>query len=306
MSGMCIALWLTVRAAQQGDRLAWGMAWACAIGLPMQIGMYQLALSMTQLVSRPALPWQAAIALVCTAYFAVTGTMLWLRNRHESNIRSEQQTGRDPITQLYSSVEIVKKIIHAQERRARTKRDGAVMAVMVFEPERLQAQIGQYGMNEIYIQLARRMQRHTGVVNPAGRYYDRCFIVLIETMHSPKWIRTLGLRVASSLRHPLEVTSLAGERMQVHADIGVGITHLSRTRKDVDQLLHEAQSLAQAARAMPSRAAMMDPDTRQPVPVESADLGDSWKALRAQGPQSRRKGSPSSLPPVKKRRKEPA
>ena len=150
------------------------------------------------------------------------------------------------------------------------------------------------------------MQRHTGVVNPAGRYYDRCFIVLIETMHSPKWIRTLGLRVASSLRHPLEVTSLAGERMQVHANIGVGITHLSRTRKDVDQLLDEAQSLAQAARAMPSRAAMMDPDTRQPVPVESADLGDSWKALRAQGPESRRKGTPSSLPPVKKRRKEPA
>lgn len=306
VSSGCIALWLSVRAAQHGDWLGWGMAWGCALGLPMQIGLYRLALDTARLSSRPELPWQAATALASIASFAATGCMLWLRNRQESNIRGEQQSRRDPITQLHSSVEMVKKIIHAQKRRVRTRSDGAVMAVMVFEPERLQAQIGQYGMNEIYIQLARRMQRHSGVVNPAGRYYDRCFIVLIETMHSPKWIRTLGLRVASSLRRPLEVTSLAGERIQIHADIGVGITHLSRTRKDVDQLLHEAQSLAQAARTMLSRAAMMDPDTRQPVPVESVDLGDSWEALREQGPENRQKSTHSSLPALKRRRKDTA
>lgn len=27
---------------------------------------------------------------------------------------------------------------------------------------------------------------HTGVVHPAGRDYDRCFVVLIETLHSPR------------------------------------------------------------------------------------------------------------------------
>lgn len=44
------------------------------------------------------------------------------------------------------------------------------------------------------------MLRHTGVVDPAGRYYDGCIVVLIKTLHSPRWIRTLGLRVASSMR----------------------------------------------------------------------------------------------------------
>ena len=155
-----------------------------------------------------------------------------------------------------------------------------VMVVLLFEPERLLSQVGQAGLNDIYIQLANRMQRHTGVVNPAGRYYDRCFVVLIETLHSPRWIRTLGLRVASSLRRPLEVTSLAGRRMQVTADIAVGIVHLSTAGKDVDELLHEAQSVAESARAMRSRAALLDPDSRRAVPVENADLRSSWRAMR--------------------------
>ena len=175
---------------------------------------------------------------------------------------------------------MVQKIIRAQRRRQRTRRDGALMAVMVFEPERLLPQIGQAGLNDLYIQLARRMQRHTGAVNPAGRYYDRCFVVLLETMHSPRWIRTLGLRVASSLRRPMDVPSLSGRRIRVTPDIAVGIVHLSAADKDVDQLLHEAQAVAEAARGMRSRAAMLDPETHAAVPVEHAELGSSWRALR--------------------------
>jgi GGDEF domain-containing protein len=291
LSSLCISIWLSVRAAQSGDRQAWGLACGCLLALPLEIGLYRLALEN----ARPGLAWQGATVFCGTASLALTGSLLWLRNRHERQIKDDGQTRLDPITQLYSSVVMVQKIIHAQQRRARTRRDGAVMAVLVFDPERLLAQVGHYGMNEIYTQLARRMQRHTGVVNPAGRYYDRCFIVLIETMHSPKWIRTLGLRVASSLRKPLEVTSLAGERINITVDIGVGITHLSRVRKDVDQLLHESQDLAQAARGMASRAAVMHPDTHQPVPVESADLGDSWSAFRAQVPERHRKSTHSTL-----------
>ena len=111
-------------------------------------------------------------------------------------------------------------------------------------------------------------------------------------MHSPKWIRTLGLRVASSLRQPLEVTSLNGDRIRLTADIGVGIAHLSRAGKDVDHLLHEAQNLAQAARAIRSRAALMDWETRQPGPVESAELGNNWRAPAAQTARCHRWASP--------------
>lgn len=213
---------------------------------------------------------------------------LWLRNHQDLEIRHAGQSRRDPTTQLYSSVVLVQKILCAQRRLARTRRDGAIMAVRVFEPERLLDQVGQHGLNEIYAQLARCMQRHTGVVNPAGRYYDRCFVVLIESLHSPGWIRTLGLRVASSLRRPLEISALNGERIRISADISVGMVHLTGAGRDVAQLLHEAEEMAAAARGMRSRAALLDEITRQAVPVENAQLGASWHAMRSGRPHHAR------------------
>jgi GGDEF domain-containing protein len=289
---LSVALWLAVRATQQGDRLAWGLAAGCLLTLPLQWGLYWLALNTT----RPALLIQAVVALLGLLSVASIAVTLWLRNHQDLQIRHQTQSRRDPVTQLYNSTVMVQKILRAQRRLVRTRRDGALMAVQVFDPERLLAQVGQHGLNEIYSQLARRMQRHTGVVNPAGRYYDRCFVVLIETLHSPRWIRTMGLRVASSLRKPLEVTSLNGERIKLSADIGVGMVHLSGAGKDVDELLHEAQDMATAARKMRSRAALLDEISRQAVPVENAELGASWHAMRTA------RSHPARLQPVRSRR----
>jgi GGDEF domain-containing protein len=214
----------------------------------------------------------AASAAGCTG---VIGLMLWQRNRHERRARSDDPvTSRfDPITKLYSSVSLVQKLIKAQHRRKRTRRDGAVLAVMIFDTDALLAQHGPGGLNEIYIHLAHRIQRQVGVVNPVGRYYDRCFVSLVETIHSPAWLRTLGLRVASSLRRPMQVTSRDGYKVDVRADIGVGVVHLTRQPADVEDLLHDAQRMAVAARGMRSRAAILDSASGEVVPVEQASLG---------------------------------
>lgn len=292
MTNVSVAVLIAARAAQSGDKLAWGLALGCALALPTQIGLYTMALGMTRL----SLLMQSGVALIGLLSVVITARMLWLRNHHARQISGADSAQRDPITRLYNSVTLVRKMIAAQERRVRTRRDGALMAVVLFEPERLLRQVGQYGMNDIYIQLARRMQRHTGVVNPAGRYYDRCFVVLIETMQSPRWMRTLGLRVASSLRQPLQVTSLAGERIKLTADIGVGVMHLSSRGEDVDQLLHEVQRVAEAARHMRSRAALLEPGTGLAVPVENADLNRSWRAMKAtKAPKSRKRTGNSVL-----------
>lgn len=292
IANLSVVLWLSVRATQLGDRLAWGLALGCLLTLPAQIGLYGMALNTT----RPPLLLQAGVALTALLSVVITAAMLWLRNHQTRQMMQGEVSRRDPITQLYDGVAMVQKIIRAQRRRLRTRRDGALMAVLLFEPERLLPQIGQAGLNDIYIQLARRMQRHTGTVNPAGRYYDRCFVVLLETMHSPRWIRTLGLRVASSLRRPMEVPSLDGRHIRLTPDIAVGIVHLSTADKDVDQLLHEAQSVAEAARAMRSRAALLDPESHAAVPVEHAELGSSWRALRNAAPKAAaRPKSPKSV-----------
>ena len=148
-----------------------------------------------------------------------------------------------------------------------------MLAILVFDVDRLAAQVGTGGVNELFIAIGSRIQRQVGVVNPVGRYWEHCFVALVETIHSPGWLRTLGLRVSTSLRQPIEVAGQDGRRMQVQADIGVGVVHLPPGDVEVEDILHDAQRMAEAARRMRSRAAIMDPATGEVVPVEEANLG---------------------------------
>ena len=65
----------------------------------------------------------------------------------------------------------------------------------------------------------------------------------------------------------------ANGRLEVKVDIGVGVVHLLREATPVEDILHDAQRMAEAARGMRSRAAMLDPATGEVVAVEHADLG---------------------------------
>ena len=274
---MALALWLTVRAAQRGDSMAWGLAAGCLLALPALLGLYHIALT----GSRPSLGVQAVVAFTALASMVLTGLMIWHRSRQIRHLFQRGVSERDPANGLFNSLAMLQKIIVSQRNRRKTGGDGALMAVMLFEPESLLSQIGHSGLNELYNELALRMRRRTGIINPAGRYYDRCFLVLFETMHSPRWLGTLSLGVAASLRQPVELTSLSGEHVMVRADIGVGIIHVSDGAKNVDELVHDAQALATAARALSSRAALLDPLTGLPVAAERADLGSHWKPMRA-------------------------
>jgi GGDEF domain-containing protein len=286
ITSMAFALWLAVRAAQRGDPLAWGLAAGCALALPAQLGLYHIALAS----GRPPVGVQALVAVASVVSTVLTGLMIWRRSRQIRHLYQRRVSDRDPATGLLNSLAMLQKIIASQLNRRRNGGDGALMAVMLFEPESLLPQIGHSGLNELYTELALRMRRHTGIINPAGRYYDRCFLVLFDTMHSPRWLGTLSLSTAASVRQPVELTSLSGERVLVRADIGVGIIHVAEGAKNVDELVHEAQAVANTARSFPSRAALLDPLTRLPVAAESADLGSRWKPVRdasRSGPKSR-------------------
>jgi GGDEF domain-containing protein len=266
--GGSLTLWLTVRAWLMGDRLAPVMAAGCLLTLPAIGGMYAIAMGV------PMGLWaHALLATVAALSNAVTGFILWRRDRHEWRTREEGAPSQfDPVTKLYSGISLVQKLVKAQRRRKRTRREGAVLAIMVFDVDRILAQAGAAGVNDVFICIATRIQRQVGVVNPVGRYYDRCFVSLVETIHSPAWLRTLGLRVASSLRRPMEVMTANG-RLEIKVDIGVGVVHLSRGAAPVEDILHDAQRMAEAARGMRSRAAMLDPSTGEVVAVEHANLG---------------------------------
>ncbi|MEO7392451.1 MAG: diguanylate cyclase [Ramlibacter sp.] len=269
--GSILMLWLTVRAWLMGDRLAPVMATGCLLILPAIAGLYAIALHLPGI--GPAAHF--ALALCALLSNGLIGFVLWRRDRHERRTRREDSRPSqfDPVTKLSSGINLVQRLIKAQRRRRRTRRDGAVLAIMVFDIERVAAQAGTAGVNEMFICIASRIQRQVGVVNPVGRYYDSCFVSLVETIQSPAGLRTLGLRVASSLRRPMEIVSASGERIEIRADIGVGVVHLSSGPAAVEDILHDAQRMAEAARAMRSRAAMLDPRSGEVVAVEHANLG---------------------------------
>ncbi len=274
--GGILTLWLTVRAWTMGDRLAPVMAAGCLLTLPALAGLHGIAMGAPGLGAAV----QAALALCATLSNGLTGFVLWRRDRHEWRARQEGGVASrlDPVTKLSSGGGLVRKLVNAQRRRGRTRRDGAVLAILAFDVNRVAAQAGSAAVNEMFVCMASRIQRQVGVINPVGRYYDQCFVSLVETIQSPAWLRTLGLRVATSLRRPIEVTGPSGERMQITADIGVGVVHLSRSAENVEDILDDAQRLAQAARGMRSRAAILDPASGEVVPVEQANLGPRRRA----------------------------
>ncbi len=271
LAGGSLTFWLTARAWLLGDRLAPLMSAGCLLTLPAIAGLYAIALDLPVM---EWLPMQVACALCAALSNALTGMGLWRRDRHEQRARRELPgtSGFDPVTQLRNGRSLVHQLVRTQRRRRRSGRDGALLAVMVFDLERLRSEAGSAGLNEMFIGVAGRIQRQVGAVNVVGRYYEGCFMAVIETIPSLSWLRTLALRLASNLRRPLAVTLRGGDRGDLTLDIGVGVVHLSRPPAAVEDILAEAQRLALAGRSMRYRAATADRRSGRPVPIEEAHL----------------------------------
>lgn len=269
LAGSGLTCWVTFRAWTIGDRLALAMALGCLLTLPALAGLYTLALE----PGRWDAGMQAAVALAAVGSNALTGHVLWRRAQRAWRTR---ETGSapaiDPVTKVHSSAALVRQLVLAQKRRLRTGREGALVAVLVFEPERIAGQVGAAGLNEAWMAVATRLQREIGLVNPVGRYWDRCFVGLVETIPARAWLRTAGLRVAAVLRQPVEVSGPGGDPVRVRLDFGVGVVHLGRRPAEPEDVLDAVQRLADAARTMRSRAAATDPLTGNAVPLEQAPL----------------------------------
>ena len=276
--GGALTLWLTSRAWLLGDRLAALMAVGCLLTVPAIGGLYAIAMHWPGL--DPAL--QAVFALCAAASNAITGVGLWRREQHERRARSHPASTStiDPVTRLRSGRSLVHRIMQAQRRRNRSGRDGAVLAVLLFDIERLRADAGTTGLNEVYIGIASRIRRQLGTVNVVGRYYEGCFVALVDSLPSVSWLRTVALRLASGLRRPLVITLRSGDRVEITPDVSVGVVHLSRPAAPVEDVLAEAQRMAMAARETRFRVAVRDIRTGQPIAIEDAQFGARARGAR--------------------------
>jgi GGDEF domain-containing protein len=275
LAGSGLTCWLTFRAWFTGDRLALVMAGGCLLTLPAIAGLYAIAMHF----GRWTVAAQAAVAACAALSNGLTGAVLWRRERHEWRTRETGVApGVDPVTKLHSSAALVHRLIASQKRRRHTRREGALVAITVFDTDKIATLVGNAALNEVWMTLAARIQRHVGVVNPVGRYWDRCFVALVETIPATAWLRGLGLKLAASLRRPVEVTGRDGEPVRVRLEVGVGIVPLRPRHAEVEDVLDDAQRLAAAARQMRSRAAIADPATGMALPLEEAQFESiTWR-----------------------------
>ena len=134
LAGSALTCWLVFRAWLFGDRHALPMAAGCLLTLPALAGLYALAM---HLVQGSALE-QAGVALCVTLANALTGRMLWGRERHLGRTREPAGVpALDPVTRVHSAAALVKRLVASRQRRRRGRREGALVAVTVFDAGRI-------------------------------------------------------------------------------------------------------------------------------------------------------------------------
>ena len=248
LAGLLSILLLCGWAAMLGDRFA--VAMTLAIGGLLGVFSLQCALALGLL---QGFELHAAAAFGNLCCMLAISVLLWLRSQREYETQRVQSTSttHDMATGLYNGKTIIRKILNAQRRLKLRIGEGAVLVVMVVDPEALETQIGRHGIHEVLVRAGARVRREAGLINPVGRYFDRCFIVLLETLRSPDDVQSMTLTLTSALAQPIIVRGVHGETQSVVLNVGVGSARLTY-QSDIAAVLHRAQEAAHSAASLHS------------------------------------------------------
>lgn len=275
---------LVVRAAMLGDQMAWWMALATVAMVWAVLGMYSLALGTV------SASWSWAIALCVVFYWM--GSTLIVRQRNMQYLRMRRALEHDPnkdlLTQLITGHALVSLVSTCIRRAKRSRKEMAVICVEIYNTPSLQKEFGAHALEEVIYTLAARLNKTAGAVVPVGRLTDTSFLVILGSLKQTSQLRTMGLRLATNARRPYVLHPFSANTRDFRADIGVGIARVSaassgvqhdqtsfgnsHTSGSTDEALHDAAELAQWARTVASRCAIVDGITRRPVAVEEANL----------------------------------
>ena len=221
------------------------------------------------------------------------GATLTVRQRNMQYLRMRRALEHDPnkdlLTQLITGHALVAQVSASIQRAKRSRKEVAVVCIEIFNTKVLQKEYGAHALEEVIYTLAARLNKAAGAVVPVGRFTDTSFVVILDSLKQTSQLRTIGLRLASSARRPYVLHPFSADTRDFRADIGVGIARVApasaRTRHEqtsfgnsqsassTDEALHDAAELAQWARTVASRCAIVDGITRRQMAVEDADLG---------------------------------
>lgn len=284
-----IAFWLALRAWLLGDRYAMPMTLACAAMVFAVLGLYGLSLG----AIKDSL-WLQAVAALCAALYVVLISHT-LKRRHSGYKRMSRALAasreKDLLTQLWTGVAFIRKLDDAIARARRNRKELAVICVEVYNTTALRQEFGHNGLEQVIYGIATRIRQQSGSATAVGRYSDTSFVVVLDSVKQPSYLRTLGLRLAASVRRPYMLNAFSSDPREFKADIGLGIARVASGREArrrqvntthagefdsfslAQDVLHEAAEVALASKQFSSRAAILDGYSRKVVALESAQLG---------------------------------
>ncbi len=284
-----VAFWLSLRAWLLGDSFAMPMAVACLALLFAVLGLYGLPLGMFRdnhlFQSVSALCASLYVVLICHA----------VRRRYSDIKRMGQALAmsrdKDLLTQLWTGAAFIRQIDDAIARAKRNRKELALIGVEIYNTSMLRQQFGHHGIEQVIYGMASRVRKLGGSVSALGRYSDTSFVIVLDSVDKPRYLRSLGLRLSAGVRRPYLLNANTVNAHDFQADIGVGIARvshrhaaLSRSSRNnesaseydsfsiAQNALHQTSVLAKAARQFPSRAAIFDDASRKALDLKSAAL----------------------------------
>jgi diguanylate cyclase (GGDEF)-like protein len=157
-----------------------------------------------------------------------------------ANVRLEQLSQRDPLTQLYNRRFFVHRV---EEELARVRR-GHPMAVLMMDLDgfkHVNDEQGHLAGDTLLKEIARKVVQAMRVVDVVGRFGGDEFVVLLPDTDSSQ-AEIVAERIVRTIR---EVGTAADPRRPVTVSVGVAIPHID---DDVTVVLNQADEAAYAAK----------------------------------------------------------
>jgi GGDEF domain-containing protein len=283
-----VSFWLTLRAWLLGDRFALPMTIACIALIFAVLGIFGVALG----AIRDNFVLQS-IAALCAALYVVL-VCHTMKRRYSDHRRMSRALAasreKDLLTQLWTGVAFIGKVDAAIARARRNRKELAVICVEIYNTNVLRQEHGHNGLEQVIYGMAARIRQQGGRASAVGRYSDTSFVVVLDSVKHPSYLRTVGLRLAAGVRRPYMLNAFGSDPREFRADVGVGVARVASGREAstrqvhtshagafdsfslAQEVLHEAAELALASKQFNSRAGITDSYSRKAVPLESAEF----------------------------------
>jgi diguanylate cyclase (GGDEF)-like protein len=283
---IAILVWACARSALLGDKLAWFMVVSNGFVAIFVFSLYAYAMSEHRNSTLTPGALTTAVAMVLHLVIATDG----LTRRARAIMVTRKALRRNPdidlLTQIATAGGLVRKLDAVMARARKNRKTCALIYVEVFNIAAIKAEHGAYAEDDVIYALAARVREAASPSDVVGRYGNYGFVIAIGSLRNFDVLRSLGLRLARSVRHPYALSDRSTQQRRVNAEIGIGVVTVNASAKGTSSIspleddigeesmqlaqaaLHDAELLARAARTFKSNVATHEAPGGPAVPLE--------------------------------------